>query len=121
MISLRWTQPNSETFFMQDQPNYNMDEWAEEPLRCLSKTEFEKLRAHIRKNNEVAKTLAASSRTEEQTQPLAGPDPPANPVGEHQSAPGQSTQAVAPHGEGSWEDKTKHVPRPHSSARAGLR
>jgi hypothetical protein len=119
MISLRWTQSNSETFFMQDQPS--TDEWAEEPIRQLSREEYERLRdAAIGKRREAAKAQAASSRTEQQTQPLAGPDPPANPIGEHQSAPGQFTQAAAPHEEGRWEDRTKEVPRPHSEARAGL-
>jgi hypothetical protein len=104
---------------MQDQPS--TDEWAEEPIRQLSREEYERLRdAAIGKRREAAKAQTASSRTEQQTQPLAGPDPPANPIGEHQSAPGQFTQAAAPHEEGRWEDRTKEVPRPHSEARAGL-
>jgi AAA domain len=104
---------------MQDQPS--IDEWAEEPIRKLSREEYERLREGVGKSREAAKEEAASSTTEEQTQPVAGPDLSANPIGEHQNqAPGQFTQAAAPEQQRRWEDRTKEVPRPHSEARAGL-
>src|SRR5260221_379185 len=93
---------------MPDQPTDNLDEWA-----VLSREEFELWKTSIPKSREGAKT-------EEQTRALAGPGPPANPEGEHREAPLGSTQAAASQEEGSWEDRTKEVPLPHSAARAGL-
>jgi hypothetical protein len=114
---------------MQDQTTYSTNEWEEGPFRILTHEEFEELRKDIRKSNEAARKRATSTGSEEETQPLRGPNSPpltstfgavTNPTGEHQSASGQSTKTAAPHGKENWEDRTKEVPRPHTEARAGL-